>query len=102
MRVRRTSNFNRELDHELSGDGRPSRKQFEERLAGAVELTLSAFWADPTYVPLLDEEAQIYGVRTNADPTGIFPPGVFYARRVSDDVIELLGVDFDWEFWDQD
>lgn len=102
MRVSRTPTFERLLDSQLSGDGRPTRQQFEDRLARAVELTLIAFWGDPTYVPLVDPASGIHSTLTSPDPTGMFPPGVFYARRASADEIELLGVDFDWDFWGRD
>jgi hypothetical protein len=30
----------------------------------------------------------------------MFPPGVFYARQLDEDTIELIGVEFDWDYWD--
>jgi hypothetical protein len=30
----------------------------------------------------------------------MFPPSVFYARRLDEETIEMIGVDFDWGYWD--
>ena len=30
----------------------------------------------------------------------MFPPSVFYARRLDEGTIEMIGVDFDWGYWD--
>jgi hypothetical protein len=34
-------------------------------------------------------------------PPYFFPPSVFYARRIDEDTIEMIGVDFEWDYWDQ-
>lgn len=31
----------------------------------------------------------------------MFPPAVFYARQVGVETIEVIGVDFQWDYWDQ-
>ncbi|MGA7269907.1 MAG: hypothetical protein WB239_02430 [Acidimicrobiia bacterium] len=90
------------LDAELAADGRPSHELFESQLGQAVELTLSALWDDPSYVHVADAESGIRTVLTAPVPPYMFPPGVFYARLAEEDVVELIGLEFDWDYdWDQ-
>jgi hypothetical protein len=30
----------------------------------------------------------------------MFPPSVFYARQMDAETIEMIGVDFQWDYWD--
>ena len=34
-------------------------------------------------------------------PPYFFPPSVFYARQIDEDTIEMIGVDFEWDYWDR-
>ncbi len=34
-------------------------------------------------------------------PPYFFRPSVFYARQIDEDTIEMIGVDFEWGYWNQ-
>ena len=99
MRVRRSEWFQAELTTELEGDGRPTIDHFETQLGHAVELTFEHFWDDPSKVVPLDDVPGVRTVQTISPAPHMFPPGVFYARLVDDNTIELIGVEFDWDYW---
>jgi hypothetical protein len=100
MRVVRSGHFDRQVAAELDLAGRPSVSQFEDQLAPIAELILSAFWDDPTLVPTADEESGIRITLITPPAPYMFPPSVFYARRLDEETIEMIGVDFDWGYWD--
>lgn len=89
-----------ELTAQLEEDDRPAIEHFEAQLGQAVELTLRFFWDDPTRVVQVDEVPEVRTVQTIRSRNGMFPPGVFYARQLNTDTIELIGVDFDWDYRD--
>lgn len=100
MDVVRSEWFWTELTTQLEGEGRPTIEHFEAQLGQAVELTLRFFWDDPTRVLQVDDVPEVRTVQTITSRNGMFPPGVFYARQLDSETIELIGVDFDWGYWD--
>jgi hypothetical protein len=100
MDVVRSEWFWAELTAQLEDDGRPTMEQFEAQLGQAVELTLRFFWDDPTKVLPVDLVPEVRTVQTITSRNGMFPPGVFYVRHLDNDTVELIGVDFDWGYWD--
>lgn len=102
MDIRRSASFNQRLATELAPEDRPSLSNFETQLGSAVELTLSSLWDDSSYVVVVDRQADIRAVVTVPVRPFMFPPGVFYARRADDNTIELIDVEFDWDFWNED
>lgn len=61
----------------------------------------SAFWDDPTLVPAVDEESGIRITLIAPPKPYMFPPSVFYARQLDEETIEMIGIDFEWDYWDQ-
>ena len=101
MRVVRSGHFERQVAAELDFEGRPSVQQFEDRLAPIAELVFASFWEDPTLVPTVDDHSGIKIALIAPPAPFMFPPSVFYARQVDADTIEMIGVDFQWDYWDQ-
>lgn len=101
MRVIRSGHFDRQVAAELDIKGRPSVRQFEDQLAPIAELVFSAFWDDPTLVPAVDEESGIRITLIAPPKPYMFPPSVFYARQLDEETIEMIGIDFEWDYWDQ-
>lgn len=100
MRVVRSGHFERQVTAELDIEGRPSVNQFEDQIAPIAELIFRAFWDDPTLVSTADEQSGIRITMIAPPAPYMFPPSVFYARRLDEDTIEMIGVDFDWGYWD--
>ena len=100
MRVVRSGHFERQVAAELDIEGRPSVGQFEDQLAPIAELVFSAFWGDPTLVPTVDAESGIRITLIVPPAPHMFPPSVFYARQLDPETIEMIGVDFQWDYWD--
>lgn len=100
MDVVRSDWFWAELTAQLEDDDRPTLEQFEAQLGQAVELTLRFFWDDPSRVLPVDDVPEVRTVQTITSRNGMFPPAVFYARQLDSDTLELIGVDFDWGYWD--
>ncbi len=100
MRVVRSEHFTRRVAAELDIEGRPTLAQFE-RFARAAELTFEAFWDDPTRCPSADDESDIRITLLSPPPPYFFPPTVFYARQLDSDTIEMIDVDFEWDYWSQ-
>jgi hypothetical protein len=100
VRVVRSGHFERQVAAELDIEGRPSVEQFEDQLVPIAELVFKAFWDDPTLVPTADVESGIRIALISPPAPSMFPPSVFYARRLDEGTIEMIGVDFDWGYWD--
>jgi hypothetical protein len=100
VQVVRSEWFWVELTAQLASEGRPSVEQFEAQIGEAVELTLVHFWEDPSRVLEVDEVPGVRTVQTVSPAPHMFPPGVFYARQFDEETIELIGVEFDWDYWD--
>ena len=75
-------------------------RQFEDQLAPIAELVFSAFWGDPTLVPTVDAGSGIRITLIAPPAPYMFPPSVFYARQLDPETIEMIGVDFQWDYWD--
>lgn len=101
MRVVRSGHFERQVAAELDIEGRPSVEQFEDQLAPIAELVFSAFWEDATLVPPVDDESGIRITLIAPPAPYMFPPSVFYGRQVDAETIEMIGVDFQWDYWDE-
>lgn len=100
MRVVRSGHFERQVAAELDDEERPSVEQFEDQLAPIAELVFSTFWDDPTLVPIADETSGVRIALISPPAPYMFPPSVFYARQVDEETIQMIGVDFDWGYWD--
>lgn len=98
MIIRRSARFRDRLARELRPDGRPSIAQFDEILGEGVELTFRVFWDDE---PTVQKVGGIRVVTTGLVPPFVFPPASFYAHQPEPTVIELLDVEFDWEFFEE-
>ena len=101
MRVVRSGHFERQVAAELDIEGRPSVEQFEEQLVPIAILVFSTFWADPTLVPTVDEESGIRITLIAPPAPYMFPQSVFFGRQVDPETIEMIGVDFQWDYWHQ-
>ncbi len=101
MEVIRSEHFKRQVAAELDREGRPSVEQFDQQLAHVAELTFSAFWSDPTIVPTADNESGVRITLITPPRPYMFPPSVFYARQIDDNTVEMIGVDFEWDYWDR-
>jgi len=88
------------LEHELDHDGRPTRAHFEKVLMPGVDLALRTFWGDPTITPVVDPDSGMRSVKTELVPPGMFPPGAVYALPLDENRIAVIGVGFDWDYWD--
>ena len=100
MEVVRSAHFNHQVEAELDVEGRPTLEQFK-RFAAAAELTFGAFWDDPTRCPTAYDDSDVRITLMSPPPPYFFPPSVFYARQIDDDTIEMIGVDFEWDYWNQ-
>lgn len=100
MRVVRSEHFKRRIAAELDIDGRPQPEQFE-RFARAAELTFEAFWNDPTRCPTADDESDIRITLLSPPAPYLFPPTVFYARQRDAHTIEMIDVEFEWDYWSE-
>jgi hypothetical protein len=100
VQVVRSGHFERQVAAELDIEGRPSVEQFEDHLAPIAELVFSSFWEDPTLVPTVDDASGIRITLIGPPAPYMFPPSVFYARQIDAETIEMIGVDFQWDYWD--
>ena len=98
MRIVWTTQAINELAHELSGKGRPTPEHFNAQLRGAVELTFLRLWDDPSKVEVFP--SGIRATATTIAPPYMFPPGVVYARKTDEETIEIVGIVFDWDYWE--
>ena len=98
MRIVWATQAIKELAHELSGGGRPTPENFDIQLRGAVEITFLRLWDDPSKVEVFP--SGLRATATTIAPPYMFPPGVFYARQADANTIEIVGVEFDWDYWD--
>lgn len=101
MRVVRSGHFERQVAAELDIEGRPNVAQFEDQIAPIAELVFSTFWDDPTLVPTADDDSGIRITLIAPPSPYMFPPTVFYARQLDGETIEMMGVDFEWDYWDK-